>query len=118
VGQGRLLGMGQSPAHQWMHVLLPALLVALRALGDAPARSLTALAQRRGRGGSHRGHAPGGGIHTPGHTAGPPGAHDGTERRLGRPPDPPQQAAGYSGKQKDPPIQNVLLVQARRLRPC
>jgi hypothetical protein len=31
-----------------MHVLLPALLAALRALGDAPARSLTALVQRLG----------------------------------------------------------------------
>ena len=29
-----------------MHILLPALLAALRALGDAPARSLTALAPR------------------------------------------------------------------------
>src|SRR3954451_24461441 len=46
VVQGRLFGMGQSKANQWIHVLLPALLVALRALGDAPARSLTALAQR------------------------------------------------------------------------
>jgi len=46
VVQGRLFGMGQSNANQWMHVLLPALLAALRALGDAPARSLTALAQR------------------------------------------------------------------------
>ena len=35
-------------ANQWIHVLLPALLAALRALGDAPARSLTALAQRLG----------------------------------------------------------------------
>src|SRR3989449_10343731 len=48
VVQGRLFGMGQSKAHQWIHVLLPALLVALRTLGDAPARSLTALAQRLG----------------------------------------------------------------------
>ena len=48
VVQGRLLGMGQSKANQWIHVLLPALLAALRALGDAPARSLTALAQRLG----------------------------------------------------------------------
>src|SRR5467141_1155292 len=48
VGQGRLCGMGQSKAHQWMHVLLPALLAALRTLGDAPARSLTAPAQRLG----------------------------------------------------------------------
>src|SRR5262245_33678007 len=48
VVQGRLFGMRQSKAHQWIHVLLPALLAALRALGDAPARSLTALAQRLG----------------------------------------------------------------------
>ena len=48
VMQGRLCGMGQSKANQWVHVLLPALLAALRALGDAPARSLTALAQRLG----------------------------------------------------------------------
>jgi Helix-turn-helix of DDE superfamily endonuclease len=46
VVQGRLFGMRQSKANQWIHVLLPALLAALRALGDAPARSLTALAQR------------------------------------------------------------------------
>jgi len=44
VVQGRLFGMGQSKANQWIHVLLPALLAALRILGDAPARSLTALA--------------------------------------------------------------------------
>src|SRR6267143_5910262 len=48
VVQGRLFGMVQGKANQWIHVLLPALLVALRALGDAPARSLTALAQRLG----------------------------------------------------------------------
>jgi hypothetical protein len=48
VVQGRLFGMGQSKANQWIHVLLPCLLAALRALGDAPARSLTALAQRLG----------------------------------------------------------------------
>jgi hypothetical protein len=46
--QGRLFGMGQSKANQWIHVLLPVLLTALRTLGDAPARSLTALAQRLG----------------------------------------------------------------------
>jgi Helix-turn-helix of DDE superfamily endonuclease len=48
VVQGRLFGMRQSKANQWIHVLLPALLAALRTLGDAPARSLTALAQRLG----------------------------------------------------------------------
>ena len=46
--QGRLFGMRQSKANQWIHVLLPVLLAALRTLGDAPARSLSALAQRLG----------------------------------------------------------------------
>ena len=48
VVQGRLFGMGQSKANQWMHVLLPVLLAARRTLGDAPTRSLAALAQRLG----------------------------------------------------------------------
>ena len=48
VVHGRLFGMVQGKANQWIHVLLPALLAALRTLGDAPARSLTALAQRFG----------------------------------------------------------------------
>ena len=48
VVHGRLFGMVQGKANQWIHILLPALLAALRALGDAPARSLAALAQRLG----------------------------------------------------------------------
>src|SRR5205814_1243178 len=48
VVQGRLFSMGQSKANQWIHILLPVLLAALRTLGDAPARALTALAQRLG----------------------------------------------------------------------
>ena len=48
VVQGRLFSMRQSKANQWIHVLLPVLLAALRTLGDAPARSLAALAQRLG----------------------------------------------------------------------
>jgi len=48
VVQGRLFGMVQSKANRWIHVLLPVLLTALCSLGDAPARSLTALAQRLG----------------------------------------------------------------------
>ena len=43
VVHGRLFGMVQGKANQWIHVLLPALLAALRTLGDAPARSLIAL---------------------------------------------------------------------------
>jgi hypothetical protein len=48
VVHGRLFGMVQGKANQWIHVLLPALLAALRTLGDAPARSLPALARRLG----------------------------------------------------------------------
>ena len=48
VVQGRLFGMGQSKAHQWIHVLLAVLQATLRTLGDAPSRSLAALAQRLG----------------------------------------------------------------------
>jgi hypothetical protein len=48
VMQGRLFGMGQSKAHQWIHILLVVLQATLRALGDAPTRSVTDLAQRIG----------------------------------------------------------------------
>ena len=37
VVQGRLFGMGQSKAHQWIHVLLVVLRAALRAWGMPPA---------------------------------------------------------------------------------
>ena len=48
VVQGRLFGMGQSKAHQWIHALLVVLRATLRTLGEAPTRSLTALATRLG----------------------------------------------------------------------
>ena len=48
VVQGRLFGMGQSKAHQWIHVLLVVLQATLRTLGDAPTRSLMELAKRLG----------------------------------------------------------------------
>jgi hypothetical protein len=48
VVQGRLFGLGQSKAHQWLHVLLMVLQATLRALGDAPTRSLLELATRLG----------------------------------------------------------------------
>jgi hypothetical protein len=48
VVQGRLFGMGQSKAHQWIHVLLVVLRSTLHTLGDAPTRSVTALAKRLG----------------------------------------------------------------------
>jgi hypothetical protein len=48
VVQGRLFGMDQSKANQWIHALLVVLRATLHALGDAPSRSLQALAQRLG----------------------------------------------------------------------
>ena len=109
--------MGQSKANQWIHVLLPALLAALRTLGDAPARSLTALAQRLGVS-----EADAATVVTPlaeepapvvaTATGVPPFAHDGTERRIVRPQDPAEQTACYSGKKKDHTVKNVLLVNA------
>lgn len=45
---GRLFGMRQSKANQWIHVLLPVLRNTLRTLGDAPCRSLDALRERLG----------------------------------------------------------------------
>jgi len=50
VVHGCLFGMLQCTDNQWIHALLPVLLTALRTLGDAPARSLAALAQRLGVG--------------------------------------------------------------------
>ena len=119
VVHGRLFGMVQGKANQWIHVLLPVLLAALRTLGDAPARSLSALAQRLGvseAAATVVGPA-GGGVHPcgshPSRRAGlPPFAHDGTERRIGRPQDPAEQTECYSGKKKDHTVKNVLLVNA------
>src|SRR5205814_9806163 len=71
VVQGRLFGMGQSKANQWIHVLLPAVLAALRALGDAPARSLAALAHRLGVSDGALGGAP---LEQPASVAGPAAA--------------------------------------------
>ena len=47
--QGELFGMPQNKANQWIHTLLPVLLTVMRSLGDAPARSLEALAERLGQ---------------------------------------------------------------------
>jgi hypothetical protein len=48
VVHGRLFGRGQSQANQWIHLMLVGLKATLKALGDAPCRSLQALAQRIG----------------------------------------------------------------------
>jgi hypothetical protein len=45
---GRLFGMRQSKATQWIHVLLPVLRNTLRTLGDAPCRHVEALREQLG----------------------------------------------------------------------
>src|SRR5205823_10237416 len=107
-------------ANQWIHVLLPVLLAALRALGDAPARSLSALAQRLGVSAADAAtvvtplaeEPAHGGADPAAEAASPPFAHDGTERRIVRPQDPAAQTECYSGKKKDHTVKNVLLVNA------
>src|SRR5262249_17723903 len=95
-------GWGQSTAHQWMPGLLPVLLAALRALGDAPARSVTALVQRLGVSETDAATvvvpleeepAPVIAVLAAAPRS-PLCAHDGTERRIVRPQDPPAQAQG------------------------
>jgi hypothetical protein len=104
VVHGRLFGMVQGKANQWIHVLLPMLLAALRALGDAPARSLSALAQRLGVSEADAATvvvpleeepAPVAPIPAAA-PASPPFAHDGTERRIVRPQDPVEQKESYT----------------------
>jgi hypothetical protein len=48
VVHGRLCGLPQHKAHQWMPVLLGGLQATLRTLGAAPTRSVQELAQRLG----------------------------------------------------------------------
>src|SRR5438309_821978 len=120
VVHGRLFGMVQGKANQWIHALLPALLAALRALGDTPARTLTALAQRLGVSEADAApvvvpleEEPAPVVAVPAAApASPPFAHDGTERRIVRPQDPVEQTTCYSGKKKDHTVKNVLLVNA------
>jgi len=108
VVQGRLFSMGQRKANQWIHVLFGC--AAGRAAhprrcprplphGPGPA------ARRHGGRRGHGGHATGGGTRTRGRrierrTGVLPFAHDGTERRIVRPQDPPEQTDCYSGKKK------------------
>src|SRR5262245_48123224 len=108
VVHGRLFGMVQGKANQWIHVLLPALLAARRALGDAPARTLSALAQRLGVSEADAATvvvpleeepAPVAPIPAAA-LASPPLANDGTKRRIFRPKDPGKQKRVIAGRRK------------------
>ena len=73
----------------------------LRALGEAPTRSVTALAQRLGVA-EAAALAP----------ASPLVATKGTARRLERPQDPPEQTRGDRGKHQGHPVKHVLWINA------
>jgi hypothetical protein len=114
--------MGQSKAHQWIHVLLAVLQATLRTLRDAPDPVRDGVGQARrggcGRRGCH-GRAVGGVAADVQSARGsgtgaclPPFGADGTERRIRRPQDPLEQRCCYSGKEKCHTVKNVLLINA------
>ena len=123
VVQGRLFGMGQSKAQQWLHVLL----VVLRRRYALWGMPLPALWPRWRSASGGRAEAaalippsdpppapappPDGGADTGARL--PPFAHDGTERRIERPQDPTEQTRCYSGKKKCHTVKNVLLIKPR-----
>ena len=122
VVQGRLFGMGQSKAHQWIHVLLVVLRAALRTLGETPTRSVAELAMRLGVAEADAAAL----VEAP--EASPPGGdrpaaagsraasplcgHDGTERRIERPQHPTEQTRCYRGKKKCHTVKNLRLINA------
>ena len=112
--------MRQSKANQWIHVLLPALLVALRTLGDAPTHSLTTLSQRLGVSEADAAtaitplaeeSAPGVAVPAPA-PASPLLPMTGRNGASSAPKNAAEQTGCYSGKKKDHTVKNVLLVNA------
>ena len=93
---GLQFGLSQGQANHWIHRLLPVLQQALRALGQTPERTASAvassaLAQEAQEAGSNLG-------------------LDGTERPRQRPQEATQQNEHYSGKKKMHTDKNLLLV--------
>jgi DDE superfamily endonuclease/Helix-turn-helix of DDE superfamily endonuclease len=118
VVQGRLFGMGQSNAHQWIHVLPVVLRPTLPTLGDAPTRSVTELAMRLGVAEAEATalvvltSEPPSAVEPPALARLPPCGHDGTERHLARPQDPVEQTRCDRGKKKCPTVKHVRLIDA------
>jgi Helix-turn-helix of DDE superfamily endonuclease/DDE superfamily endonuclease len=96
---GRLFGMGQSAANQWIHRLLPVLQEALTVLGFMPERNGPAFASAERS-----------------HPAPKEYIIDGTERRRQRPQNPERQALHYSGKQKQHTDKNIVITHAKTKR--
>lgn len=92
--QGQLFGMSQSTANEWIHRLLPLVLVALDQLGVLPERDgqqLPAQVKRQVK--SKR------------------LILDGTERRRQRPTDDKKQTEHYTGRKKAHTDKNVVIVE-------
>ena len=96
---GRLFGMGQSAANQWIHRLLPVLQNALTALGYMPERNghKVASAERK-------------------HDTAQDYIIDGTERQRHRPKNAEKQALHYSGKKKVHTDKNIVVTHTKTKR--
>jgi len=90
---GLQFGLSQPQANYWIHHLLPVLQQALAALGHAPERDASRVADS-----------------TLVSEAVPALVIDGTERRRQRPKDPDRQKVHYSGKKKAHTDKNLVLV--------
>jgi hypothetical protein len=96
---GRLFGMGQSAANQWIHRLLPVLQESLTAWGVMPERDGPRFAASESKHKESRDYI-----------------IDGTERRRYRPKDPEKQAQHYSGKKKLHTDKNIVITQTQTNR--
>lgn len=92
--QGQLFGMSQSSANEWLHRLLPILLVALDRLDVLPEREGEQLPDRVKRQKTSQNLV-----------------LDGTERRRQRPEDREKQARHYSGRKKTHTDKNVVIIE-------
>ncbi len=99
VVHGKLFGMSQSSANEWLHFLVPVLAAALDAWGVLPERDGQRVAQRERRYGEPRDLIV-----------------DGVERRRQRPKGKKKQALHYSGKKKGHYDKNIVVVNTKSKR--
>jgi hypothetical protein len=99
VVHGKLFGMSQSSANEWLHFLVPVLAAALDALGVLPERDGQRVAQRERRYGEPQDLIV-----------------DGVERRRQRPKSKKKQALHYSGKKKGHYDKNAVVVNTKSKR--
>lgn len=99
VVHGKLFGMSQSSANEWLHFLMPVLAAALAKVGMLPEREGQRVAHRERRSGEPRDLIV-----------------DGVERRRPRPKSKPIQGIYYSGKKKGHYDKNVVVVNTKSKR--